>query len=54
MKDNELEIFVDELDRLLDETFRSIDSALLTDDFVIKAERSLVIPSIENEKTQPE
>lgn len=52
--DNNLETFLESLNNLLDETFRSIDSALLTDEFVISAERELVIPSIDIEETQSE
>lgn len=47
-----LTTFIEELDHLLDETYTSIESALLADDFVSKADQILVIPNIEINKSQ--
>lgn len=46
--------FIEDLEQLLTEVSTSIDSAMLTDDFVVSAERALVIPNIGRETAQVE
>lgn len=46
--------FIEDLERLLSETACAIDSALLADDFVTIAERSLVIPNMGSKDSQVE
>lgn len=49
-----LDIFLEDLDHLVDDVYTSIESAFLTADFVSKAEQELVIPNMGRSDSQVE